>query len=282
MLGVVGESAAGKTTLTRGLARLLGGSGVTPLCLDDYHRYDRVERARLRISASDPDANYLDRMATDLAALRAGNTISKPIYDHRQGSLRGPEAVAATGLVIAYGMLTLTPPAVAELFDLTVYLDPDPALLRRWRFERDVNERGYTPAEVEAHEIPRAQDAQRFIVGQRARADLVIRFRPGAGDRLGVTALLRRHAPAFDWGLLSGAGITIDPAVVDDDGCTSTVLQIAPTANPADLINAQFTLWSSLPLPPEPLDPARLADDPATAFVQTFVAYHLLRTRLHG
>jgi phosphoribulokinase len=190
--------------------------------------------------------------------------------------------VAATGLVLAYGMLTLTLPAVAELFDLTVYLDPDPALLRRWRFERDVNERGYTPDEVQAHEIERAQDAQRFIVGQRARADLVIRFRPGDGDRLGVTILQRRQPPAFDWNLITGAGMAIAPAVVDDDGCASTVLQIAPTANPADVRNAQCALWSSLAVPLASLDPVRLADDPTTAFVQTFVAYHLLRTRLYG
>jgi peptidoglycan/xylan/chitin deacetylase (PgdA/CDA1 family) len=155
-------------------------------------------------------------------------------------------------------------------------------LLRRWRFERDVNERGYTPDEVQAHEIARAQDAQRFIIGQRARADLVIRFRPGDGDRLGVTIFQRRQPPAFDWNLITGAGMAITPAVVDDDGCTSTVLQIAPTANPADVRNAQCALWSSLAVPRASLDPARLADDPTTAFVQTFVAYHLLRTRLYG
>ena len=44
ILGVVGDSAAGKTTLTRGLVRILGEDKVTHVCTDDYHRYDRTER----------------------------------------------------------------------------------------------------------------------------------------------------------------------------------------------------------------------------------------------
>ena len=45
ILGVVGDSAAGKTTITRGLVRILGEQRVTHIALDDYHRYDRRQRA---------------------------------------------------------------------------------------------------------------------------------------------------------------------------------------------------------------------------------------------
>ena len=44
ILGVVGDSAAGKTTITRGLVRILGEDQVTHVGLDDYHRYDRKQR----------------------------------------------------------------------------------------------------------------------------------------------------------------------------------------------------------------------------------------------
>src|SRR5918911_701699 len=43
VLGVVGDSGAGKTTLTRGLVRVLGDGNVAHLSADDYHRYDRRE-----------------------------------------------------------------------------------------------------------------------------------------------------------------------------------------------------------------------------------------------
>ena len=45
ILGIVGDSAAGKTTLTRGIAQVLGPENVTLICTDDYHRYDRQQRA---------------------------------------------------------------------------------------------------------------------------------------------------------------------------------------------------------------------------------------------
>ena len=55
ILGVVGDSAAGKTTLTRGLVRILGEDKVTHVCTDDYHRYDRKQRSERNITPLDPD-----------------------------------------------------------------------------------------------------------------------------------------------------------------------------------------------------------------------------------
>ncbi|MBE9013310.1 zeta toxin family protein, partial [Pseudanabaenaceae cyanobacterium LEGE 13415] len=51
ILGIVGDSAAGKTTLTRGIAEVLGEENVTIICTDDYHKYDRTERAQIGITA---------------------------------------------------------------------------------------------------------------------------------------------------------------------------------------------------------------------------------------
>ncbi len=54
ILGVVGDSAAGKTTITRGLVRLLGEQHVTHIAADDYHRYDRKQRAERGDHAAAP------------------------------------------------------------------------------------------------------------------------------------------------------------------------------------------------------------------------------------
>jgi phosphoribulokinase len=45
ILGIVGDSAAGKTTLSRGIAQILGPEQAAILCTDDYQRYNR-HRAR--------------------------------------------------------------------------------------------------------------------------------------------------------------------------------------------------------------------------------------------
>ena len=69
MLGIVGDSAAGKTTLSRGIERVLGEDKVTHICVDDYHRYDRRQRAERNITPLNPDCNYMDIMAQHLAHL---------------------------------------------------------------------------------------------------------------------------------------------------------------------------------------------------------------------
>src|SRR5207248_8629288 len=44
MLAIAGDSAAGKTTLARGIAETLGADRATARSVDDYHRYDRAQR----------------------------------------------------------------------------------------------------------------------------------------------------------------------------------------------------------------------------------------------
>ncbi|MEA2150489.1 MAG: phosphoribulokinase, partial [Solirubrobacteraceae bacterium] len=72
LLGIVGDSASGKTTLSRGLVGVLGEEAVTHICTDDYHKYDRRQRAERAITPLNPDCNYLDIMAQHLQCLRLG------------------------------------------------------------------------------------------------------------------------------------------------------------------------------------------------------------------
>jgi phosphoribulokinase len=46
ILGIVGDSATGKTTLSAGIAEILGRGRVTVFLTDDYHKYLREERAK--------------------------------------------------------------------------------------------------------------------------------------------------------------------------------------------------------------------------------------------
>ncbi len=91
ILGVVGDSASGKTTITRGLVRLLGEDQVTHVATDDYHRYDRKQRAERGITPLNPDCNYMDIMSQHLHHIRQGEPILKPIYRHNDGSFDAPE-----------------------------------------------------------------------------------------------------------------------------------------------------------------------------------------------
>ena len=70
MLGLVGDSASGKTTLTRGLVRILGEDQVTHISADHYHRYDRRQRVERGLTPLSPECNYLDILEQHVAHLR--------------------------------------------------------------------------------------------------------------------------------------------------------------------------------------------------------------------
>lgn len=178
MLGVVGDSAAGKTTLTQGLATLMGVNEATLVCTDDYHKFSRAERRALNITALHPDSNYLDIVGQHLNLLRVGQPILKPIYNHRSGTLEAPEYITPGELVIVEGLLALATPAMQRCFDVTIYLDPEEGLRRQWKINRDTVERGYQPEGVWASIERRQLDSETYIWPQQAVADLVIRFYP--------------------------------------------------------------------------------------------------------
>src|SRR5262249_28187947 len=143
MLAIAGDSAAGKTTLTKGLVDALGAHRITSLCVDDYHRYDRQERKKLPFTELHPDCNYVQIMEQHLQLLATGQPVLKPVYDHDTGQLTRPELVEPTEFVIVEGLLPLYTRLAQACFDITVYLDPPETIRREWKVKRHVAKHGY-------------------------------------------------------------------------------------------------------------------------------------------
>ncbi|MSO47207.1 MAG: phosphoribulokinase, partial [Thermoleophilia bacterium] len=120
MLAVVGDSASGKTTLTRGLARVLGEEQVAHVPTDDYHRYDRSQRKVMGITPLNPEANYLDIMARDLETLSTQRAILKPTYRHTDGTLGPPQYLQPGSYTVVDGLLCLQTEELRRRFDCTV------------------------------------------------------------------------------------------------------------------------------------------------------------------
>src|SRR4051812_5677159 len=178
MLAIAGDSAAGKTTLTRGLVDALGPDRVVSLCVDDYHRYDRTERAGKPFTALHPDCNYVGIMEQHLQLLAAGSPILKPVYNHGNGKLERPVLIEPRQLCIAEGLLPLYRKAARACFDVTVYLDPPEPVRQIWKIKRDTGKRGYDEEQVLAELARREPESAEFIRPQRAHADIVVRFDP--------------------------------------------------------------------------------------------------------
>jgi phosphoribulokinase len=181
MLAIAGDSAAGKTTLTRGIAETLGADRAIALCVDDYHRYDRAQRRDVPFTVLHPDCNYIEVMEQHLQLLALGRPILKPVYDHATGALVRPVLVEPRDFVIVEGLLPLHTKLARACFDITVYLDPPEEIRRKWKIRRDCAERGYTPEAVLAELDRREPDSAAFIRPQRQQADIAIRFAPVPG-----------------------------------------------------------------------------------------------------
>jgi phosphoribulokinase len=255
ILGIVGDSASGKTTLSAGVAQILGEDRCTVLCTDDYHRLDRRERAEKGLSAIDPRANYLDIMEQALRHLREGDPILKPVYDHRDGTFGRPKYVKPKEFVIAEGLLGYTTRGMRDCYDVKIYLDPDEDLRVKWKIHRDTTKRGYRREEVLASLEKRREDAPKYMHPQRTFADIVIHFQKpqcanGSDAQLDVRHILRPTLPHPDFSPLfdgsSNAGLRLELSR-DRDGKPVDVLEINGNISDQRAERIEDLLWNLIP-----------------------------------
>lgn len=256
MLGVAGDSATGKTTLSEGVARIIGLDRVALICTDDYHKYSRAERRRFGMAASDPENNYLDIVEQHLRLLRNGEAILKPFYDHSRGELARPAYIEPRSYIIVEGLLTFATRAMRECYDVKIYLEPDERLRLKWKLQRDTAKRGYEEAEVRQLLEASPQEAARFIQPQRPFADIVVGFHPPddnvqeTGAHLNARHMLRPTLPHPDVTPLletsAENGITLQLAR-DRDGKPVDVLEISGAIDRERARRVEDLLWSLIP-----------------------------------
>jgi phosphoribulokinase len=287
ILGVVGDSGAGKTTITRGLVGILGEDQVTAVATDDYHRYDREQRAELGITPLHPDCNYVDIISQHLSLLRNGEPILKPVYRHADGTFGPPVYVTPKPFTVVEGLLGYHSESMRACYDVRVYLAPPEELRRRWKVQRDCSRRGYTTDQVLAELDRRERDSAQFIRPQERHADMVVSFREG--DRpesraLDAELLLRDSLPHPDLSPLVGGG---ERGITIDEGDSERRVNIAGGIEPAQAAEIEEAIWEKLHfashLRSERLGEFTLGDDvrrsESLALVQLLMLYHVVTAK---
>ncbi|MEO0539514.1 MAG: phosphoribulokinase [Cyanobacteria bacterium P01_A01_bin.105] len=258
ILGIVGDSAAGKTTLTRGIAQVLGEDQVTAICTDDYHRYDRQERKEMGISALHPDCNYIDIIEQHLHLLRDGQPILKPHYNHTTGGFDPPSYIEPKKFVIVEGLLGYSTQKARDAYDVMVYLAPPEELRYQWKIKRDTRKRGYTEEQVIEQMKARESDSDDFIRPQRKWSDVIVTFYPPEENKtetdllLNVNLVLRPTIPHPDFThILNSDGNNLGSAIrLDlerDMGKPVDVLAIDGHATPEQVQQLERILCSEVP-----------------------------------
>src|ERR1700693_607301 len=250
-VAIGGDSGSGKPTRPAGFSRVSPKSGITRLCLDDYHSLDRRERGLVGITGLNPRATDFALMENQLLALKQGRTINKPVYDHSNGTFAPREELRARDVVIVQGLHPFLVSGIRGLFDLKVWLDPEEDLKHRWKLQRDVAKRGYTAEAVRNEIETRRPDVEKYIAPQVRDADLIVRFyRPEdrADDaHLNVRIVQRATLPRLNLdGLLDEAESGLRVSMTDENGTSAEILDIDGEIDPDTAAGLEDRIWAHM------------------------------------
>jgi phosphoribulokinase len=237
VIGVAADSGCGKSTFMRRLTNIFGGQRVGPLgggfdnggwetntlvsdlttviCLDDYHLNDRGGRKVSGLTALNPLENNFDLMYEQVKALKSGETVSKPIYNHVNGTLDTPETIEPTPIIIIEGLHPMYDERVRDLLDFSLYLDISDEVKLNWKIQRDMEERGHSLESILASIEARKPDFDAYIAPQKEYADLTIEVLPTQLDEedkktLRVRSIQKTGVANFDPAYLFDEGSTIE------------------------------------------------------------------------
>lgn len=181
LVGIVGGSGSGKTSIAKELRRRIRRTGADVLMMDMDAYYAPLEVVKARfgdgpINWDHPNAFDLELMALHLATMRRGETIRKPVYDFNTSDRTGwSEPVSPSQVVILEGLLLFALPELRDQLDLKIFVDTDADVRILRRIQRDMQERGRSLESVVEQYLGSVRPMHmEFVEPSKRWADLIV------------------------------------------------------------------------------------------------------------
>jgi len=176
LVGIAGDSGSGKSILSGLMADKFGEKNVLFLEGDDMHKWERGDLNWKFYTHLDPRANTLHADLNTAMQLKKGEVVTRSFYDHTTGKFTLPKRLQSKKIIVFQGLHSLYLDSMRNLYDLKIFLSPSEDLRVHWKIVRDVKHRDGKREKVELQIKERIADAEKYIQGQEAHADMVISF----------------------------------------------------------------------------------------------------------
>jgi uridine kinase len=195
IIGVVGGSGSGKTTVTRAIYDM---PGVDAAFIDQDAYYRDLAHLSLderkRVNFDHPDAFDTALLVHQLTELSRGQPIDKPTYDYAAHTRAVPtERVEPKDVILVDGILLFADAGLRPLFDIKIFVDVSEDVRFIRRLQRDTADRGRSMDEVIRQYLATVRPMHlEFIEPSKRYADIIIP--EGGFNRIGIEMIQARVA----------------------------------------------------------------------------------------
>lgn len=194
LIGIAGGTGSGKTTVARQIRNALTSEHCSLIDHDAYYR-DLAHlpfEERVKTNFDCPSSLENELLAEHLRALRAGESIDKPVYDFANHVRSGEvERIAPAKVIIVEGILVLADAAkLWEHMDIKIFVDTaaDVRVIRRIRRDMTERERSFEEIRAQYYRTVRPMH-EMHVEPSRKRADLIIP--EGGENRIAIGMVVR-------------------------------------------------------------------------------------------